>query len=419
MDKLWVIIQREYNEFVKKKSFIISTLLTPVFLAVLTILPTYLANLKSDKPLSIGVIDLSGQVYEDLHSALNDTLKTGEKIYRLQKIELRENLDSTIAQFEAKVEAESLTAFLVLGADIFKDSTIEYHSKSIGNFRQFAEFEGKLSSVIVDKRLKAMNLEVEKIRPLTQRINLKFKKTGKEKKSETDILGEYVLGITFTVILFTMILNYGQHLTRVIVEEKNSRIVEILLSSTNSFKLMLGKILGLGAASLTQVLIWFVLGGILFLYIRPSLGANFSFSALNLHLLIYFVPYLILGYFLYSTFFALIGAISNSDREAQSFMFPISISLVMPMILATLIVQNPDNQLIKVLSLIPIFTPTMMVMRISFLVPATGEIVLSFVLLILSILTMGWITAKIFRVGILMYGKRPTLPELIRWVKYK
>jgi ABC-2 type transport system permease protein len=419
MDKLWVIIQREYNEFVKKKSFIISTLLTPVFLGIVTFLPVYLANLKSEKPMSIGVIDLSNKVYEDLHSALKDTLKNGEKIYQLQRIEAGANVDSTVTQFSHKVERDSLTALLVIGSNIFKDSTIDYHSKSIGNFRQFDELESRLSSVIIDKRLKVMNLETEKIRPLTQRINLKFKKTGAKKKSETDLFGEYFLGFGLAMILLITITSYGQHLMRVIIEEKNSRIVEILLSSASSFKMMLGKILGLGAASLTQVLIWFALGGMLFLYVRPNLGPNFSLSVLNPSLLLCFVLYLILGYFLYSTFFALIGAISNSDREAQQFIFPITISFVLPIMLASLIMQNPNTTLLRVLSLIPIFTPTLMIMRFSFATPAFWEIILSFVFLILSILGMGWITAKIFRVGILMYGKRPTLLELIKWIRYK
>ena len=226
-----------------------------------------------------------------------------------------------------------------------------------------------------------------------------------------------------------MILSYGQVVMRSIIEEKNSRIMEVLISSISPFQLMLGKVLGLGAATFTQIAVWVAVGSLLYsqkaaLDIAPSIDR----ILFNPVIVIFFGLFLISGYILFSTLFALIGSMINSEKEAQGFVMPITLVLVAPFIVGISIVQNPNSTLAIVLSMIPIMAPTMMMMRLVFIVPTlseysltsgiVGEAVVSLLIVIVTTLATVWVTAKIFRVGILMYGKRPTLPEIIRWVKH-
>jgi ABC-2 type transport system permease protein len=192
--------------------------------------------------------------------------------------------------------------------------------------------------------------------------------------------------------------------------------------------MMAGKIVGLGLASLTQVAAWVAIGLVVY-SMRGSLdiSADISDVLFNPVFMLFFVVYLVLGYILFSIFFALIGSIVNSDKEAQSFVAPVSISLLLPVILAMYIVQEPDSLFSTIMSLIPIFTPTTMIMRMNIIGvesfslanPMVLQGVIGVIITLLSIIFMTWATAKIFRIGVLMYGKRPTLPEIIKWIRYK
>lgn len=200
-----------------------------------------------------------------------------------------------------------------------------------------------------------------------------------------------------------------------------------MVSSVSPFQLMAGKIIGLGLASLTQVGIWVVIGlGIYQFRGNLSISADISDVLFNPILIFFFVVYLVLGYLLYSTIFALIGSIVNSEKESQGFIFPITMTVMLPIILSMYIIQEPNSLIATVLSLIPFMTPTMMVIRLNIMSPTNFtfadpivlQSVIGVILTVLTILGVIWFTGRIFRVGILMYGKRPTLPEIIRWIKY-
>jgi ABC-2 type transport system permease protein len=225
------------------------------------------------------------------------------------------------------------------------------------------------------------------------------------------------------------VLGYGQILMRAVIEEKSSRIIEVVVSSVSPFQLMAGKIIGLGLASLTQVGIWVAVGAIVY-GLKGNLNISGSVSEIvfNPIFIAFFVVFLILGYILYSTIFALIGSICNNDKEAQNFIFPIVMSMLLPVMLAMYVVQEPDSLIAVVLSLIPFFTPTMMILRLNIVGagstftlsnPIILEAVIGIILTALTILAVTWITSKVFRIGILMYGKRATFPEIIKWVRYK
>ena len=245
---------------------------------------------------------------------------------------------------------------------------------------------------------------------------------------ERDFLAMYLGGIIFVMIIFMTIIGYGQILMRSIIEEKNSRIIEVMVSSVSPFQLMAGKVIGLGLASLTQIGVWFIFGIAIYNF-RGNLeiSPQITETIFNPVFLTYFVLYLLIGYIMYSTIFALIGSIVNTDKEAQNFIFPITMTLILPVMIAMYIIQEPDSTIAVTLSLIPLFTPTMMILRLNYIGadsfslanPMILEATVGILLTAATTLLIIWITAKIFRIGILMYGKRPTLPEIIKWMRYR
>ena len=217
------------------------------------------------------------------------------------------------------------------------------------------------------------------------------------------------------------ILIYGQVIMRGVIEEKSSRVVEVVLSSLRPFQLMMGKILGIGAVGLTQFSIWtlFGIGASIYSTSFIPAGAGFSMPSIPAHVFVYFVVFFILGYFLFGTLFAAIGSMVNSEKEAQQLVMPVTMFLIIPIMLMIFIIRAPDSSLAVFLSFIPFFAPILMFLRITVLLPPFGQIGASIVILILTILLMVWLTAKIYRVGILMYGKRPKFAEIVRWIRYR
>ena len=277
---------------------------------------------------------------------------------------------------------------------------------------------------MVRERLSEFDVPADEIMAATRDVYLDYKQVGPEgeERGGGEFLTQYLSGIVFVMILFTSIMGYGQHLMRAVLEEKTSRIMEVLVSSLTPFQLMMGKILGLGAAGITQMALWAILGTVLFMFGSSSgfvAGLMENAQALSMTFFLSFIAFFILGYFLFATLFALIGSIVSSEKEVQQFLGPVTMILILPIILAMYIMQNPDAPWIIAISYIPFLTPTLMILRSSFSFVPAAQILIGIVVMIFSIIVLGWFTARIFRIGILMYGKRPTLPELAKWLKYK
>ncbi len=205
-----------------------------------------------------------------------------------------------------------------------------------------------------------------------------------------------------------------------VMEEKQSRIIEVLLSSVRPFQLMLGKLVGIGLVALTQYLIWGTFAVLISVVAaaQAMTVSSVSFPKIPVSLMIFFVLYFLMGYFLYATLYAMIGAIVSNEEDGQQMQMPITMTIVIPVAISSIVMRNPDSLSSIVLSLIPFFSPVLMFMRITIQQPPWWQIALSFVLLLSTIFGAIWLAAKIYRVGVLMYGKRPTLPELVKWLKY-
>jgi ABC-2 type transport system permease protein len=286
---------------------------------------------------------------------------------------------------------------------------VEYRSENVGNIRDQERFSKILEDIIVERRLEGSGYDSKVIKGLMTDIDVKtIKVSSKGEEKESGFLETFISGYIFIMMLFTLIMTTGQMLIRSLVEEKSNRIVEVLMSSCSSRELLTGKIGGLSLLGLTTISFWLlILVGVNFTMKTPFV----SFDHIAL-LLLYFV----LGYLLYVAIFVAAGAPVSTEQEAQQMTAYTTLLVMSPLALAVPAMQNPDSTIVKILSQVPLLTPTMMALRLSIQAPELWEILLSLVTLTASIFGMMWVASKIFRIGILITGKRPNLKEMYRWL---
>jgi ABC-2 type transport system permease protein len=437
MNKFLTIMKREYAQVVKKKSFLIMTLLTPVIMAGFMIVPSFLMSkgMKSEAE-SYAVIDRDGnQLGEQLavemeHYTLDDDSTAA---YSTAAIATPDSANYT-AVYDSLVQSireRELKYLLVLHPDAHLADTNRLLVTNSENRLTISRLEYRLSKVLSKRRLEEsnINLPVDSVLALTARTNL----------PRQDTKGEYVnpmfkmlAGIILLMLIYLLILIDGQALMQSIIDEKTDRIMEVLVSSATPFQLMAGKILGTGLAALTQVGIWILAGVGVMLYSSSTgtaIDPAISRTVFNPATVVSFVLFLTSGYLLFSTCFAFIGSIVNSPKEAQSMILPLIMVLIAPgMLVGIAAMQFPDATWVKALSFVPPYTPLIMMTRVcstaptvegnALLSPIMGEALIGFVLVILTTVGAIWITARVFRVGILMYGKRPNLPEIMKWIRH-
>ena len=438
MSKIWVVIKCEYAQVVKKKSFIISIFLIPLLMAAFGILPALLATKSASSTQFLAVVDQSGAgVGEEFKSALKRyKLDDGETpYYEIDNIFIitpgdSEAFVSTVDSLTKALNDEEIKYFLIFKPGIEKaDSNMALVTNS-ESFRTISRFEKVISHIAATMRLKKsnINLGVDSVLALTRRVDLPRRDAQGD---SVDFETKYFASMIFISLIMFVIIGYGQVIMRSVIEEKTSRIMEVLVSSITPFQLMLGKVFGLGGATLTQLFIWILMGAALYFgsgAFAVAIDPGIAKIVFNPVVLTFFCLFLIFGYLMFATLFALLGSIVNSEKEAQNFVMPLTMLLVVPFVIGIAIIQEPNSTMARTLSMIPFFAPTLMTMRIIFIAPSVteysffsgilGEAILSFVLLLVATFFVIWLSARIFRIGILMYGKRPTLPEIIKWVRY-
>lgn len=420
MNKIWTIIKREYKEAVFKKSFIIMTILTPLIMVGLGVIPSLLIMVDTEKALSIDVIDESGFVFQPFVENMKDTLEDGSSRFQFRQINTESGYQEVLAAEKLMIENESIDGLLVIPAGISEQGEIEYYTKNVANLHVNRLLRQTVNDIVSENRILKSGLEPDLVNKLTQNIDMKTIKIVKGGvESERGFMDEYFSTFIFVLILYLTLILYGTSIMRSIVQEKTSRVIEVMLSGVNPYQLMFGKILGQGSVGLTQYIIWAAFGIGLVLFggsVVPISSKYFNFSPM---IFIYFVIFYILGYFLFSVLYAAVGAVTNNDTEAQQMSMPIIMLLIVPIMLIGFLVNNPDSTVAVTLSLIPFFSPIIMFARINLTTPPFYEIFGSIGLLIITIIFLIWMVAKIYRVGILMYGKRPTMPEILKWLRYK
>jgi len=438
--KVWTIIKKEYKQIVSKKSFVISTILTPVMMAGFIFLPILLTKVGREEK-TIVIEDYSGIVKQ----RFEENVKADKKVETELKLkfqtesavpgksgeqnilvkEYEKNLAAKkpgqleiLKEYKQKILDKEIDGLVLIPEDVLKTRRIFFCALNISDFETNKYITSAVQKILSEKMLTEQDIDIKVVKEAIRDVDLGTFKVKKEGTSKASSGMEYMMSILMLSILFTVIMAYGQLIMRGVIEEKNNRIVEVLISSTRTQTLFYGKIIGIGLAGLTQVGIWIGLAvGVMG---RVALGVdNPLVNFLTLELAVYFVIFFIIGYFMFSILFSIVGASVNTDEEAQQFAAPITYLLLIPFIIGIMVTQNPNTPLVIIASLFPLFTPTLMFMRISVAVPAFAQIALSIVLSILFTMFLAWLGAKIFRVGILMYGKKPKIKEIMKWIKYK
>ncbi len=432
MHKFLIVFKHEYAQVVKKKSFLIGLILTPLIMGFAMFAPLLIDRINAESTEHLAVIDqsnlgLGSKFVENLKEyTLDDTVTAYYEVDNLFEIDAfeSERFNTTKDSILELITNEELKYLIVITPDAVTTDTGIYVVASNENITSDKRFRWQLTKVISSKRLEAseINIPIDSILSMTQRIDL----ITKDLKGETvSTQAKIIIAIVFVMMMYMLILINGQMVMRSVIDEKTSRIMEVLVSSVTPFQLMLGKIFGLGAATLTQVAIW-ILAGYLFTAFNPIQSTAIE-SIISPILILFMVLFFILGFLLYSTLFALLGSIVDTEKEAQNFLMPMVMCLIIPVIISSYIIQDPNSLLVRILSFIPVFTPTTMVLRLNFIIPslpstsilqpAILESTLALLVLAASVIGTIWLTAKIFRMGILMHGKRATLPEIMKWIK--
>ncbi len=424
MHKLLMVIRREYLDRIRKKSFWLGTLLFPVLMLGLLFFQFLMMGLEAGKLRTVALADSTGSLLEDFQATLSEEkLKDGTPAFRVEPVPVAGNLDAARKSLEPRVNSGELFGVITVGNDLDAAGNYRLYARSVGNLAVQRTLQRALRDAVVGLRMERSNLSLEReaLEKLLSPIDLESFQVAEGGQAKRKGFDEAYFGtFTFVMILYMALLLYGIAVMRGILEEKSNRIMEVLLGSLSPDQLMTGKILGIGLVGLTQMSIYAVTAGLARLYVAASpmagewAGALDAVSPLKM---LYFLIFFLLGYFLYTSLFAAVGAVCNSEQEAQNLQTPVVMCLVVPMVATFFFVANPDSTAALVVSLIPLFTPMVMFMRICVLTPPFWQIALSIVLTLAANYLFFKGVGRIFRIGVLMYGKRPTIPEILRWAR--
>jgi len=431
MWKILKIAQREYLDVVKTKTFILSILMTPAIIGIVIFFSsrTQRSITGPQPPRKVVIADLTNQLTDDI----KDSFEQHNKSNPQRQILLQEILTDSSATgtgsdepVKQKVRDGQLNAYFVLDKDSVEGTgkILSFtRSTKIIDLDLISNVENLLNSAIFNRRCKLKDVSQEllaQISELRRRVPNEIIDIGSASEQKRIKKGEQIAktmaSFFFMFMMFMGIFGMGQHMLTSVIEEKNSRVIEVLLSAVSPFELMTGKILGLAGISLTVMSLWSA-AAIGTAYYGAAHWWNITLE-LPIGILPYFVIYFILGFLLFSSILAGIGSICNTLKEAQSLMMPISFIFILPMITWFNLVQNPDGLLARVLSFVPPLTPIIMTLRLAATpAPSFLEVLASIILLAVSVPVVLWAAAKIFRTGVLMYGKRPGLWEVLRWLR--
>ena len=419
MHKILLIIKREYLTRVRKRTFIIGTILFPVLYLLLIFGTGYIAE-KTRQDLHVGIVDHSGYFNDDLVAKINKN----DSSNRLTLIKIPD------ATFEDSYDSLGYSGYVVIPANASWKTgldSLQFNTRNTYGIGATVPLEVKLNKLWDEVKNDSLGIDSSKRNILDEsNISLKIHNT----QSQTaDAGAATVIGYVCGFLMYLILLLYGSQVMMGVTEEKTNRIAEVVVSSVKPFQLMLGKIIGIGMVALTQFLIWIVCVFLIYNIGKFSNGGSMAnavgmvqkvFTSVHIFLVVgCFIFYLLAGFFFYSSLYAAIGSAINEDmREAQSLSFPITMLIIFSIALMTPTISNPSSSLAVWASIIPFSSPIVMMARIPFGVPNTvpwWQLGLSMALLIAGFIFTTWFAARIYRIGILMYGKKPSWKEMIKW----
>ncbi len=444
MSKIGIIIQREYTSRVMKKSFLLLTFLTPVFMAAMIILPMWITTLKDDTIKHVVVVDKT--------KSLQNVLKSNEQYSFIFTDASINEVRKEQSDNKSKKKSE-LSAILYVSDDLVENpNAVTIYSEKQINMELKSYIANELNNYIRDKKLAAYNIEnlKEKIEQSKSDINIatiKWDSSGIEKEGSAEMA--LIIGMAAAFLIYIFIMSYGSQVMSGVLQEKTSRIVEVIISSVKPFELMMGKIIGIALVGLTQFSIWIIFTLILSSVGTAVFGAGFNQVPMTetlqmgqsaaaeadtsemvnkvlamlagfdfVKVAVLFFLYFIGGYLLYASLFAAIGSAVDNETDTQQFSMPVTLPIIFAIFIGIYAAQSPDSALAFWGSIIPFTSPVVMMARVPYDVPV-WQILLSLAILVSSFIISTWFAGKIYRTGILMYGKKVSWKELWKWVRVK
>ncbi|REJ78198.1 MAG: ABC transporter permease [Acidobacteria bacterium] len=447
MQKFLAVLKREYKKVVFSWTFLITTFLMPFIASVFVVVPMLIFSIEGEST-RIAIADLNGNVESRLRDNLSPTkiaekakkaaeesltditASQDEKLKRSAEqlggtftfvpYEAREKaVDEIRRELSAKVAAGELEAFLIIPKDINSEAKFGYYSRKAGDFVINSTLQDALNEAVRSQRLAEANISEEMLKDLSKKVSFEVKpltETGDVKEQDSGPWTAFIVAMLIYIVLAI----YGQAIMSAIVEEKETRISEVLFSSARPFELMMGKLVGVGLAGLTQLAIWISTVAVLVTFGLVSAAASgfeITLPEISIAMVVYFFIFFLLGYFIYATIYALIGSMVTSMQEGGQFALPPILILLVGLYFCFAVIRDPNSAFAFWVSIAPFFAPIVMPVRIVSDMPPFWQIALAIVLNGAAIVGLTWAAARVYRVGMLMYGKRATIPEVLKWIR--
>ena len=433
MTKFLAVLKREYIQRVRAKMFIVSTVLLPVVMSLFGIVPAIVLNINAGGPMRVAVIDETGKLYRRLDEALASDASEGEqeeqnrsgpelsrRAFELEQVaSVGPDAGAQRAQLEARLRNKEIDGYVILPRSFLDNGKAEFFNNNPGDVLTHRILQSALNRAVREQRLFEANVDPATRQALFRPVDLESVKlgaTGEERGSGRSFI--LVFGVGF--VMYLAILMYGQVILGAVIEEKETRIAEILFSSVKPFTLMMGKLVGVSLVALTQLSIWGTAFAAFALYgvnLLASRGLDASIPRVPFTHYIYFALFFLLGYFIYATIYALVGSMVTTTQEGGQLAMPIILILVVSFYLFLPVSRSPDSSFSFWVSMVPFTAPVAMLVRIVTQTPPFWQIALSLLIGFSSVILVMWFASRIYRVGMLMYGKRASLPEAIRWAR--
>ena len=441
MRKFFAVVKREYIQRVRTKFFVVATILGPLMMAAFTIVPALMFGIKAGGPTRIAIVDQTGKMYDRVAreltgdrsapnnaptqdpnqpSQLTGTPKErlnqgGNSIqgnFAVEEVRLGgRSLDEVRRELDARVTRKDLDGYIILPPNLLKDEQPEFSARNTADVFTQSRIENSISRAVRSQRLVENGIDEERVEKMSEPVSLKTTGAGgKESKGESSFYLVFGLGL----LIYMSVLLYGQFVLGAVIEEKETRIAEILFSSMRSFPLMMGKLIGVSFVALTQLGIW----AMAFLGISVwAAGSSIAIPHISPVLFLYFVLYFLMGYFIYATVYAVVGSMVTTTQEGGQLALPVVLMLVAGFYLSFSIIRSPNSSLAFWASMFPFFAPITMLVRIVTETPPLWQILLSLAIEVATVVGLMWVASRIYRVGMLMTGKKASIPEVWRWVR--
>jgi ABC-2 type transport system permease protein len=433
--KLLAVIRREYVQGVRNKGFVISTLLAPAIMALFFVVPALLVTLRTGGDTRLAVVDRTGRLYAPLAESLarpaaeEDAPRRPPRGLRDEQFEARfaveqveagaRATEEVIEELKARVLRGELEAFLVLPPEVLEGGAARLYARHAGDVFTRTVLERRLSRVVGDERPRASGMDGTRVREATRPVEVEQSRVTARGEQRDAGAGGFILPFLVGAFIVVAIMMYGQAVLSAVVEEKATRIVEVLFSSLRAFPLLLGKLVGVSLVGFTQFAIWALMFLLLGLYgggLGLS-GGGISLPRVPAAALLLAPFYFMLGFYVYATLYAVVGSVVTSEKEATQIIMPVSFLPALAIYLAFPIIRNPNSAFSFWVSMVPFFSPITMLVRVVTETPPWWQIALSLLIGAATVVGMVWVASRIYRTGMLMYGKRATLPEIWRWAR--